>query len=126
LGTKIDYAKIFLAVIVAFPIAILMCFIIALISDTQINAIAYLKVIGAVYFTIPMASLFTPLKYHFVYYVFPNYWVFNVFKSIFVPAYENDFFISFLVSIFFAIILFLISIYLSKKMFKQGKLSLKF
>ena len=53
-------------------------------SDTQIQAMAVLKILLFAYLTIPIVSIFVPRAWHFLFYILPNYWMFQIFISIFV------------------------------------------
>ncbi len=75
----VNYPLLLISVAASLGVAVLIGFLIGLISNNMITAIAIIKVIGLPITGIPIAALFLPDHLKWLLYPFPNYWSFEVF-----------------------------------------------
>ncbi|MFW5686086.1 MAG: ABC transporter permease [Spirochaetota bacterium] len=85
-GTTVPFARFLLALAVSAPLPLLVALLVGGIAKNQIQAVAALKVVMMVYLTIPFASIAVPRSWHWLFYVFPNYWMFRSFEDIYVTG----------------------------------------
>ena len=83
-GASAPYARLILAFIAAAPAAVAVGFFMASIADTQIAAAGAAKLIMPLYLTVPIVSIFVPAAWQWVFFPFPNYWLFLTFRGLFV------------------------------------------
>ena len=86
LGLRIPYARLVLALLASAPVAVIVGFVTALMADNQIAAIGSVKIVMPAYLLVPFASIFVPLRWQWVFFPFPNYWMFLSFRSLFVDT----------------------------------------
>ena len=86
LGFKLDYGMILIGFLFSIGIPIIIGYLVGGLADTQIQAMAVLKILLFAYLTIPIASIFVPRAWHFLFYILPNYWMFQIFISSFCGA----------------------------------------
>jgi len=94
LGFSINYAPLILGITIASPLGIMMAFLVGGIANNQITAIAILKFQLFIYTGLPVASIFVPENWQWVFYIFPNYWMFNMLKHIFIGEQTIGFWLS--------------------------------
>lgn len=82
-GTAADYVRIVVGVLCAMVLSIVFGFLVGGLADDQIAGIAVLKVVMLPFIGIPIASLFVGARHQWVFYPFPNYWGFEIFRDIF-------------------------------------------
>jgi len=82
-GTSVNYMEVVVSIIATIGVGIALAFILGALADNLISAIAVVKFEVLVFMGVPMASLFTPDKFHWLYYIFPNYWAFQSYLNIF-------------------------------------------
>ena len=81
-----------IALLVSAPLPLVVALLVGGVAKNQIQALAALKVVMIVYLTIPFASIAVPRAWHWVFYVFPNYWMFRTFENLYVTgARAGDF-----------------------------------
>ncbi|MFW6213631.1 MAG: ABC transporter permease [Spirochaetota bacterium] len=85
-GTTVPFARFALAIVAAAPLPLLVALLVGGIAKNQIQAVAALKVVMLVYLTIPFVSIAVPRSWHWVFYPFPNYWMFRSFEDIYVTG----------------------------------------
>jgi ABC-2 type transport system permease protein len=83
-GTEASWGKILLGVIASTGIAILISFLLGGFANTQLQMMAIMKVVLMVFSLLPTLAIFLPVKWHILFYPFPNYWSFLTFESIFI------------------------------------------
>lgn len=75
--------------------AVIVGILIGGLASNQINGMAIMKVILLVIFIIPIAAIFIYDRYQSFLYPFPNYWMFRIFKNIFIDTgSKGDFWMS--------------------------------
>lgn len=84
LGGAPDYLLLIVGFVASFGIGIVYGYGIGGFADTQIQAMAIIKIVGWVFISIPLLSIFVPRTWHFLFYVLPNYWMFIIFENVLV------------------------------------------
>ncbi len=116
MGTAINYALLFIGAICSSLLAVVVGFFIGGLANNQISGIAMMKVLNLVIFLIPVAAIFVHDSYQCFFYPFPNYWVFRIFKDIFInPGEVRDFWMSCGIALFSSIIALIILLPFIKK-----------
>lgn len=85
-GTTVPIGGFALALLVSAPMPLVVALLVGGIAKNQIQAIAALKVVMMVYLTVPFVSIAVPRGWHWLFYVFPNYWMFRSFENIYVTG----------------------------------------
>ncbi len=80
----INYPLLLISVAASLGVAIFIGFLIGLISNNMVTAIAIIKVIGLPISGVPVAALFLPDRLKWLLYLFPNYWTFEAFYRLFI------------------------------------------
>jgi ABC-2 type transport system permease protein len=75
--TSISYWMVVVSMLSAVGVGLLLGFLIGGLADNLISAIAVVKFLMLAFMGIPIASLFTPDKFHWIFYPFPNYWAYQ-------------------------------------------------
>ncbi len=83
-GTSVDYLYLLIGFVASFGIGILYGYGIGGFADTQIQAMAIMKILGWVFLSIPVLSIFVPRGWHFLFYILPNYWMFIIYENVLV------------------------------------------
>jgi ABC-2 type transport system permease protein len=83
-GAAVPVRSFALAMLASAPLPLVVALLVGGIAKNQIQAIAVLKVVMMVYLTIPFASIAVPRAWHWLFYAFPNYWMFRSFEDIYV------------------------------------------
>lgn len=83
-GGQVNYGLLLVAFLFSVGLPILTGYIIGGLADSQLKAIAILKFYMLVYLTLPIISVFVARKWHFVFYILPNYWMWQTFERVFV------------------------------------------
>lgn len=65
------------------------CLLVGGIANNQIQAVASLKIVMFAYLALPIASLFVPASWSFVFWVLPNYWMFKALEGAYVPGVDG-------------------------------------
>ncbi|MBN2073182.1 MAG: ABC transporter permease [Actinobacteria bacterium] len=118
IGFRIDYAKILLGAVFCSGTGIFLGILIGGIADNQIKGIALVKVLALPFTLIPISSIFIPEKWQVFLYIFPNYWMFRIFKNIFIEVNNPDFWLSSAVTILITLILMLLLVFAFRKKLK--------
>lgn len=85
-GSAVPFGRFLLALVVSAPMPLVVALLVGGIAKNQIQAVAALKVVMMVYLTIPFVSIAVPRGWHWLFYVFPNYWMFRSFEDIYVTG----------------------------------------
>jgi hypothetical protein len=83
-GANVPWGQILIGYLASIGIAVLMGFLLGGLSNTQLQMLASIKFVLMLYSTLPILSIFVPTSWRFVFYPFPNYWMFVIFQNIFV------------------------------------------
>lgn len=83
-AAAINYPLLLIWIVSSLGIAIFIGFLIGIISNNMITAIAVIKVIALPSSGIPLAALFLPERLKWLLYPFPNYWSFEGFFRMFI------------------------------------------
>lgn len=73
-----------LAASVFMPLSV--CLLIGGLASNQIQAVASLKLVMFAYLALPFASLFVPERLGFLFWLLPNYWMFQAFRGAYIPG----------------------------------------
>ena len=76
LGPEIHYGLFGASLLLSFFVALPFGFIIGAATDNQMTAFALIKLLMAVFMTLPFISIFVPEAWQWVFYILPNYWMF--------------------------------------------------
>ncbi|MFW5738589.1 MAG: ABC transporter permease [Spirochaetota bacterium] len=85
-GSAVPFGRFMLALVVSAPIPLVVALLVGGIAKNQIQAVAALKVVMMVYLTVPFVSIAVPRGWHWLFYAFPNYWMFRSFEDIYVTG----------------------------------------
>jgi ABC-2 type transport system permease protein len=83
-GGQVNYGLLLVAFLFSVGLPILTGYIIGGLADSQLKAIAILKFYMLVYLTLPIVSIFIDRQWHFVFYILPNYWMWQTFERVFI------------------------------------------
>ena len=86
LGTDWSPAKYLLASAAGLPMGIMVSLLLGYFADSQITALAVVKLMMPALLTLPILSVFIPRNLGFLFWVFPNYWMFKTLESAFLGA----------------------------------------
>lgn len=73
----------------ALPLGILFGMLTGYFADNQISALGTVKLLMPLFLTIPVVSLFVPGNLKALFYLFPNFWLFESLQFVFIPGYAN-------------------------------------
>lgn len=118
-GFNINYLNMFLAIIFSLGIGVLFSFIVGGFAKSEIEALGLMKMTGWLVSGIPIGAIFIPASWQWTLYIFPNYWMFNTIKNIFIGPQEVGFLLSGIITLASSIIFIII---LMKFVGKQLKL----
>lgn len=90
-GFNANYLYLLLSMIVSAFMGLLLAYGIGGFANNQITAIAIMKVMFIVYTGLPIGAFFTPEKFQFFFYPFPNYWMFNTFANMYIEPQSIGF-----------------------------------
>lgn len=82
-GTEADYSQIVIAAAASTGVGIILGYMIGIFADNLISAIGVIKILVLILLGIPVGSIFVPQTYQWVFYIFPHYWAFQSYQSIF-------------------------------------------
>ncbi|MFW6260757.1 MAG: ABC transporter permease, partial [Spirochaetota bacterium] len=85
-GSAVPFGRFMLALVVSAPMPLVVALLVGGIAKNQIQAVAALKVVMMVYLTVPFVSIAVPRGWHWLFYAFPNYWMFRSFEDIYVTG----------------------------------------
>lgn len=85
-GSSVPMGSFLLALLAAAPLPLLIVLLVGGIAKNQIQALAVLKIVMLIYLTIPFVSIAVPRTWHWLFYVFPNYWMFRTFEDLYVSG----------------------------------------
>jgi len=109
MGTAINYVLLLIGALCSSCLAVVVGFFIGGLASNQISGIAMMKVLNLVIFLIPVAAIFVHNPYQYFFYPFPNYWVFRIFKNIFIGSSGiGDFWMSCGIALALSVILLVI------------------
>ena len=83
-GVNVPWGQLLIGYLASIGIAVLMGFLLGGLSNTQLQMMAMMKFVLMLYSTLPILSIFVPDNWLFIFYPFPNYWMFVIFQNIFV------------------------------------------
>ena len=78
LGWNVNLAGLLIAMLLSLLVALPFGFVIGAFADNQMTAFALIKLLMAVFLTLPLVSLFVPAAWQWIFYLFPNYWMFSL------------------------------------------------
>ena len=84
MGASVNYFLLIVGFVASFGIGIVYGYSIGGFADTQVQAMAIIKIMAWVFISIPVISIFIPRGWHFLFYILPNYWMFIAFENILV------------------------------------------
>ena len=86
LGAAVPAGLLALAILAALFVALPFGFIIGGLADNQMTAFALIKLLMALFLSLPFVSIFVPGHLQWLFYVFPNYWMFQAVRSVLVQT----------------------------------------
>jgi len=92
MGTDWSLSSYLIASVAGFPAGIILGLFLGYAADSQITALAVVKLTMPVFLSIPFASIFVPRSLSFLFYIFPNYWTFKTLETAFLgnmAQYQN-------------------------------------
>ena len=121
LGPKLNYGMILIGFLFSIGIPVIIGYLVGGLADTQIQAMAVLKILLFAYLTFPVASIFVPRAWHFFFYILPNYWMFQIFISVFVGQVgQVNFWLACLLTLVSSLVFICILLPTLKKRLKLG------
>jgi ABC-2 type transport system permease protein len=78
----VDFPLLLISVAASLGVAILIGFLIGLVSNNMVTAIAMIKVVSLLITGVTVAALFLPERLKWLLYPFPNYWTFEAFHRL--------------------------------------------
>ena len=86
LGFRLPWGRVLTALCLSVLVSSLFGFFMGRFAENQIGALGMTKVLMPVYLTIPLVSVFIPLKFHWFFIIFPQYWLFSAFQTLLIPG----------------------------------------
>lgn len=86
MGTTVPWTHLLAALLAAAPLPLLVALLVGGIAKNQIQAVAVLKVVMMIYFTLPFVTIAIPRSWHWLFFGFPNYWMFRSFEDLYVTG----------------------------------------
>lgn len=83
-GISVPWGQVLIGYLASIGIAVLMGFLLGGFSNTQLQMMAIMKFVVLLYSALPILSILVPENWLFIFYPFPNYWMFAIFQNIFV------------------------------------------
>ncbi|MGM0366337.1 MAG: ABC transporter permease [Actinomycetota bacterium] len=119
LGAGFSFLKLMAGTIFSSGMGILLGLVIGGAADNQIKGIALIKVTAFPFTIIPVAAIFIPERFEPFLYPFPNYWIYRVFKNVFITNQNTaDFWLACMLAFLITVILLVISVVSFKKKMK--------
>jgi ABC-2 type transport system permease protein len=82
MGGSISYVRLLIACLCSLLVALPFGFIIGAFADNQMTAFALVKLLMALFLTLPFVSIFVPSEWQRLFWIFPNYWMFRSFMDV--------------------------------------------
>lgn len=82
LGFQVNYLLLLLGIIISGGISVTLGYLLGAFAANQITAIALVKLLMPVYLTVPIVSIVVPQEWHWLFFIFPNYWMFIMFENL--------------------------------------------
>ncbi len=86
LGFRLPWGRLLLAVVLSTMMAALFGYAMGRLAENQISALGLMKILMPAYLTIPLVSIFVPTQIHWVFVLFPQYWLFSAFQALLAPG----------------------------------------
>ncbi|AHC14067.1 ABC transporter permease [Salinispira pacifica] len=86
MGGTVPASHLMAALLASAPLPLLVALLVGGIAKNQIQAVAALKVVMMIYFTLPFVSIAVPRSWHWLFFAFPNYWMFRSFEDLYVTG----------------------------------------
>ena len=83
LGTSWSLGKYLVASLASYPMGILLGLLLGYFADSQIAALGVVKLMMPVFLTVPLISVFVPRNFAWLFFVFPNFWMFKTLESLY-------------------------------------------
>ena len=85
-GDTVPFGRFAVALLVSAPMPLVVALLVGGIAKNQIQAVAVLKIVMMGYLTVPFVSIAAPRGWHWLFFAFPNYWMFRAFEDIYVTG----------------------------------------
>lgn len=89
LGSRWSLSLYLLTSISALPLGIIFALVTGFFADNQISALGVVKLLMPLFLTVPVVSLIVPRTLLWIFYIFPNFWVFELLKVTFISGYSS-------------------------------------
>jgi ABC-2 type transport system permease protein len=85
-GVDVSYVNLVIAMVFSVPIGILLGFVLGALTDNQISAMGIGKFFTPIFLTIPIVSIFVDKSWHWLFFIFPPYWMFVTLENIYMDT----------------------------------------
>jgi len=114
-GTAINYLLLTIAIAASTLIIAALTLTVGGFANNQVSAIAVIKVLMPIYLALPIVSLFVPERWQLIFYPLPNYWQFQMLRSIFFgPQITGSFWMALLLTLLLSWALLLIMLRMTR------------
>lgn len=114
-GTAINYLLLTIAIAASTLIIAALTLTVGGFANNQVSAIAVIKVLMPIYLALPIVSLFVPERWQLIFYPLPNYWQFQMLRSIFFgPQITGSFWMALLLTLLLSGALLLIMLKITR------------
>jgi ABC-2 type transport system permease protein len=118
-GSGFNYGLALLAFLFSMGLPILTGYIIGGMADSQLKAIALLKFYMLIYLTIPIVSVFIPRSWHPLFYILPNYWMWQTFEKVFLGDLGGpNFWVSGIITLVYSMLLVVLALPVLRRQLK--------
>ncbi len=98
-GAAINYLLLSTAIAASVLIIAALTLTVGGFANNQVSAIAVIKVLMPIYLALPIVSLFVPGRWQLIFYPLPNYWQFQMLRSIFFGSQVGSFWMALLLTL---------------------------
>ncbi len=114
-GSAINYLLLTTAIAASILIVAVLTLTVGGFASNQVSAIAVIKVLMPIYLALPIVSLFVPERWQFIFYPMPNFWQFQMLRSIFFGAeVTGQYWLSMFLTILLSVVLFCIMLVITR------------
>jgi ABC-2 type transport system permease protein len=82
MGANMNYLKLLVGILLSGGFGIIFGYVMGAFSENLMGAVAIMKTLFFILLGIPLAAIFVPKTWHFLFYLFPNYWSYRIFNSL--------------------------------------------
>lgn len=86
MGFLLPWGRLLLTILLSTMMAALFGYVMGIFAENQISALGLMKILMPAYLTIPLVSIFVPAGLHWIFVIFPQYWLFSAFQALLAPG----------------------------------------